>query len=59
MLPGLVIAWTTKTLLLRYGGLRAHRRALPLFLGILVGSGVTLVLTQILRNVMGMEGLVE
>lgn len=59
MLPGLVISWTVKTMLLRYGGLRAHRRALPLFLGILIGSGVTLVLTQIVRNFMGIEGLVE
>ena len=29
ILPGLVLAWTVKTLLLRYGGLPAHRRALP------------------------------
>jgi len=59
MLPGLVISWTVKTLLLRYGGLRAHRRALPLFLGIIVGSGVTLVITQIIRNLLGVEGMVE
>ena len=59
MLPGLMIAWIVKTLLLRYGGLRAHRQALPLFLGLIVGSGVTLVITQIVRNFMGVEGLVE
>jgi len=38
MLPALAIAWGTKVLLLRYGGLRAYRRSLPLFLGLLVGN---------------------
>jgi hypothetical protein len=38
MLPAIIVAWLAKALLLRYGGLRAHRRALPLFLGLLVGS---------------------
>jgi hypothetical protein len=34
----LLIAWIIKTLLLRYGGLRAYRRALPFFLGIILGE---------------------
>ncbi|MGD0112292.1 MAG: DUF6785 family protein [Armatimonadota bacterium] len=38
MLPAIIIAWAAKAIILRYGGLRAHRRALPLFLGLLVGS---------------------
>jgi len=38
MLPAMFITWLLKGLLLRYGGLRAHRRALPFFLGLLAGS---------------------
>jgi hypothetical protein len=34
----LVLVWTVKVLLLRYGGLKAHRRALPFFLGLLAGG---------------------
>jgi len=36
----LAIAWLLKLLLLRYGGLRAYRQALPLFLGVIVGECV-------------------
>jgi hypothetical protein len=36
----LLIAWTIKSLLLRYGGLKAYRQALPFFLGIILGECV-------------------
>jgi hypothetical protein len=36
----LFCAWVIKGLLLRYGGLRAYRRALPFFLGIILGECV-------------------
>jgi hypothetical protein len=36
----LFVAWLIKLNLLRYGGLRAYRRALPLFLGVIVGECV-------------------
>jgi hypothetical protein len=39
MLPAIFGTWLFKALLLRYGGLRAHRRALPFFLGLITGSG--------------------
>jgi hypothetical protein len=43
-----------KGLLLRYGGLRAHRRVLPLFLGLIVGDGViSLIQTIILHALRG------
>jgi hypothetical protein len=32
------IAWLTKTLVLRYGGMRLYRRSLPLFLGLIMGD---------------------
>jgi hypothetical protein len=36
----LLIAWIVKSLLLRYGGLKAYRQALPFFLGIILGECV-------------------
>jgi len=38
LLPAITITWVIKAMLLRYGGLRAHQRALPLFLGLIVGD---------------------
>ena len=32
------LSWLIKTLLLRYGGLRAYRAALPFFLGLILGE---------------------
>lgn len=36
----LLVAWAIKVTLLRYGGLAAYRRFLPLFLGVIVGECV-------------------
>jgi hypothetical protein len=36
----LLIAWVVKLLLLRYGGLRLYRRALPFFFGLILGEFV-------------------
>jgi hypothetical protein len=38
LLLAMFLTWLLKGLLLRYGGLRAHRAALPFFLGLLVGQ---------------------
>ncbi len=38
LLPAITLTWITKAILLRYGGLRAHQRALPFFLGLIVGD---------------------
>jgi hypothetical protein len=55
MLPAIVISWAAKSLLLRYGGLRAHRRALPFFLGLLAGSATVGLLQAILFRSLGLR----
>jgi hypothetical protein len=54
MLPAITITWIAKALLLRYGGLRAHQRALPFFLGLIVGTAsVGLVSTVLSHALLG------
>jgi hypothetical protein len=48
ILPALFAAWLVKALLLRYGGLRAHRTALPVFLGLIAGDAVKALLAALL-----------
>ena len=47
--------WLVKALLLRYGGLRAHQRVLPLFLGMLAGGALEATLRRILSIVSGTD----
>jgi hypothetical protein len=54
MLPAIVAAWVAKALLLRYGGLRAHRRALPFFLGMLAGSALIGLLQSVVLRALGL-----
>jgi len=56
MLPAIIISWLIKLLLLRYGGLRAHRRALPFFLGLLVGSATMSLIQSIVFRIAGVTG---
>jgi hypothetical protein len=35
------IAWVVKSLILRYGGIKGYRQALPFFLGLILGDFVT------------------
>ena len=56
MLPAIIAAWAIKTLLLRYGGLRAHRRAMPFFLGLLAGSATMSLVQSIVFRVFGIYG---
>jgi hypothetical protein len=54
MMPAILITWLVKVLLLRYGGLRAHRQALPFFLGILAGSALTSLVSLIITRTFGL-----
>jgi hypothetical protein len=36
-----LLAWVVKGLILRYGGMKIYRRAMPLFLGLILGEFVT------------------
>ncbi len=39
-LAAVFVAWLAKTVIVRYGGLRLYRQALPFFLGMILGSAV-------------------
>jgi len=56
MMPAIIAAFLAKFLLMRYGGLRAHRRALPFFLGLIVGSAVVQIPQLILYRIAGISG---
>jgi energy-converting hydrogenase Eha subunit A len=54
LLPAIIIAWAVKAVLLRYGGLRAHQRALPFFLGLIVGdASISLIGTVLSHALLG------
>lgn len=45
------IAWLVKFIILRFGGLSAHRKAVPIFVGITIGDGTMLALWNIYGNI--------
>jgi hypothetical protein len=49
------IAWAIKATLLRYGGIKAFNRALPLFLGLILGDFVTGALWSIIGSFTGLS----
>jgi hypothetical protein len=48
MVLSIAITCVIKAVLLRYGGLRAHQQALPLFLGFLAGSATATLMGEVL-----------
>jgi hypothetical protein len=55
MTVAILATWLFKSLLLRYGGLRAHRTALPFFLGLLAGGATIALLQRILFQTLGLQ----
>ncbi len=51
----LLLAWTAKGLILRYGGVRLYRSAMPFFLGMVLGQMVTGSLWHLLGLAMGIQ----
>ena len=51
-----LIAWTIKTPILRYGGVRAYRRVRPFFLGMILGQFVIYAVFWIIDSITGMQG---
>jgi len=49
------LAWVIKGLLLRYGGMKIYRKALPFFLGLILGEFVTASFWTIVGAVIGQE----
>lgn len=55
MTLAIFITWATKSLLLRYGGLKSYRSSLPFFLGLLAGGGTTCLLQRLLWDALGLR----
>jgi hypothetical protein len=49
-----LVAWMVKGFLIRYGGMTAHRRAIPFFLGLVLGDYTTGALWSLLSLLLGM-----
>ncbi|MDX1932025.1 MAG: DUF6785 family protein [Capsulimonadales bacterium] len=49
------IAWTAKSLILRYGGIKMFRTALPFFLGLILGDFVTGAAWSLFGSLTGLE----
>jgi hypothetical protein len=50
-----LLAWAIKGLILRYGGMRLYRRAMPFFLGLILGEFVTSSSWTIVGAVAGLQ----
>jgi hypothetical protein len=51
----LFVAWAIKALILRYGGIKAYLKALPLFLGLILGDFSTGALWSIIGSLLNIE----
>ena len=49
----LFIAWVIKVLLVRIGGLKAHRQAIPFFMGLILGEFVVGSLLSVIGTALG------
>jgi hypothetical protein len=47
-LPAIFVAWLVKAVIMRYGGLRLHQQGMKLFLGVILGSSVTVFLRSLI-----------
>ena len=53
--PAVFVAWVIKAAIMRYGGLRLHRLALPFFIGLIVGSAVVSFVRTIIAAALGIR----
>lgn len=51
----LLVGWTLKSLIVRYGGIKGYRQALPFFLGLILGDYVAASLWSIVGWVLGIS----
>ena len=51
----ILVSWLIKWILLKYGGIRAHRKAIPLFLGLILGDIVLACFWSIVGSILGMR----
>lgn len=51
-----IIAWLAKLFIVRYGGQRAYRRAIPFFLGLVLGDYLTGAVWAVISPLVGIQG---
>ena len=51
----ILIAWLSKRFILSYGGAKGYRRAMPFFLGLIMGDAVTASIFSIISSAMGIR----
>ncbi len=49
--------WLLKLLIVRYGGLKAYRNAMPFFLGFVIGDYVTVIFWGLVASAFGLKGI--
>jgi hypothetical protein len=54
-LPAVFIAWLAKTIIMRYGGLRLYRAALPFFLGMILSQSVIGFVRMTIGAILGID----
>jgi len=51
----ILLSWLAKTIILKYGGLKAHRNAIPFFLGLILGGFVIGSIWMVLELAIGVR----
>ncbi len=52
-----LVVWVVKALIIRYGGLRAYWRAMPFFVGLVIGDACTVVFWGIAATALGLRSI--
>ncbi|MBM3493116.1 MAG: hypothetical protein FJX72_02155 [Armatimonadetes bacterium] len=49
--------WAVKALIIRYGGLRAYRKAVPFFVGLVLGGACTVILRALAASALNLRDI--
>jgi hypothetical protein len=52
-----LVVWAVKALIIRYGGLRAYWKAMPFFIGLVIGDACTVVFWGLAASALGLRSI--